>query len=179
MMERQILRNGEIVSSNLKKKTSWRSKLSYLLFAYQGVIITSVLVILFGAGLAYAFISQKDAVLTVRVLSKDVSYENVVTQLQDKYSGLIQPDDKQTIDVQNLDLAKEQNQDVLVAQLAGHDVDLLILTETMDEEMKPLFEKNQIKRGAYSYTDLAGRYFVSRIPGKIPNEENLMKVIRE
>lgn len=178
-METNVVNEDTLVTENLKKKRTLRSKISYILFAYQGVLLASVLVLLFAGGLGYALLTQKTSVLTVRVLSKDISYENVVTQLDEKYSEIVKPSEKETVDVQNLDLGSEKNQDVMVAQLAAHDVDLLVLTEEMDKEMTPLFKKNQIEKGSYTYTDSAGRTFVSRIPGKIPNAKNLEKIIEQ
>lgn len=169
--------NKKIVQENLKKKRSLRNKIGYLWFAYQGAILAIGLSVLFFGGLLFSFVTQKEPGISVRVLSHGISYENVVTQLEKEYDDILTLPKKQIVDVQNFDLEDTKTQDALIAQLAANQIDMLILTQAMDEEMEPLFEKNQIPLGNYVYTDLAGRQFVSRIPPKVPHQKNLMKIL--
>ncbi|HIY58383.1 MAG TPA: hypothetical protein H9829_09355 [Candidatus Tetragenococcus pullicola] len=165
-----------IVKETLKQKNGFKGKIGYLFFAYKGVIITVVLTILFIISLVFSYISKTSPVLTVRIVSSEETYQNIVDPMKDTYGEVLDISEGESIDVTEFDISDQNNQDAFVAQLVAQQIDVIFVTEEMDQKMKTLFDENQIEKGEIKYTDQYGREFVSRIPSEIPHKESVIKL---
>lgn len=166
------------IKVNISEERTVKDKVGYFFYVYQGWLITAILTALFIGSLMFSILAKKESVLTVRVLSNDISYQNDVQALEEKYAMLLQLEEKEVVDIKNLDLKETYNQDLFVAQLVAKEVDLILLTEEMDNEMQPLFENNEIRKGEITYQLKNGKKLISRIPTDIPHYDNLNKIAK-
>lgn len=161
-----------IIRKTVSELKSTSEKIDYLFYVYKGWILLISLTILFISGILFSYINKKESVLTIRVISVDTNYENLVLKIKQDYEEILNINDGQIVDVVSLDLSEENNQDVFIAQLVAQEIDLILLDKNLDVKMTQLFEENGIKSNDLTFTDEYGRTLYSRIPSFIPHPES-------
>lgn len=155
---------------NIRKNFQKRgplAKVGYFFYVYEGQIIALSLTLLLVLGITFSMVFKKDPALSVRVLSHGQNYENIALKLSGDFKQDVTLSKRQIVDISNLDLSDNKNQDTFVAQLTGHQVDVILLTPKMDKEMTPLFKKNRIYKVSWQPPKVNSVKLVARVPEKV------------
>lgn len=155
------MKHSPIIQENLDKRTSRKDRLVYLLYAYKewviGISISVILIVTF----TVSMLTTKRADLTVRVISDyTVAPETIQDLSNEIQENLAEEID---IDIQNYLIGSMDQQQVLSAQIAAKEIDLIIIPTSASEDVLTLTNEMSDEQNIFEFSDSLQEFSVAKV----------------
>ncbi|HIX69937.1 hypothetical protein [Enterococcus diestrammenae] len=163
-----------VIKETLAQKQG-KDKVSYFFYAYKGVFIAIIGVLLAVGFIVYSYATKPVTIFNARVITEASKDASLVPALQESYDSLLQPVGKEQVTVEYTNIDDVQSNQVFANQLAAQEFDIIWMEESLVTDFVSRYDTDNVSASDLTFQQ-DGKTYVGRIMPHAPHPEALAKI---